>query len=85
MLPASTSTLETIPRAASYLRADPQRAAAWRERVGQLDGLRVGLVWAGNQTMSGDRRRSIPLERFSELADLPGVSFVSRLIRPAVQ
>ncbi|MDN3279000.1 tetratricopeptide repeat protein [Frankia sp. RB7] len=71
------TTLETIPREASYLRADPQRVADWRERVGQLDGLRVGLVWAGNQSMSGDRRRSIPLERFSELADLPGVSFVS--------
>lgn len=71
------TTLETIPREAPYLRADPQRAAAWRERVGQLDGLRVGLVWAGNQTMSGDNRRSLPLERFSELADLPGVSFVS--------
>jgi tetratricopeptide (TPR) repeat protein len=77
------TTLETIPREASYLRADPQRAAAWRERVGQLDGLRVGLVWAGNQTMSGDRRRSIALERFSELADLPGVSFVSLQKGPA--
>ena len=70
------TTLDTIPQQA-YLRADPQRVAAWRGRVGQLDGLRVGLVWAGNQTMSGDRRRSIPLERLSELADLPGVSFVS--------
>ncbi|MGY8676954.1 tetratricopeptide repeat protein [Bradyrhizobium sp. UFLA05-153] len=71
------TTIETIPQQASYLRADPQRVAAWRHRVRQLDGLRIGLVWAGNQTMSGDRRRSIPLERFSELADLPGVSFVS--------
>lgn len=71
------TTLETIPREAPYLRADPQRVAAWRERVGQLEGLRVGLVWAGNQAMSGDNRRSLPLERFSELADLPGVSFVS--------
>jgi tetratricopeptide (TPR) repeat protein len=71
------TTLDTIPREASYLRADPQRVAAWRQRVAQLDGQRVGLVWAGNQTMSGDRRRSIPLERFSELVGLPGVSFVS--------
>jgi tetratricopeptide (TPR) repeat protein len=77
------TTLETIPREASYLRADPQRVAAWRQRVGELDGLRVGLVWAGNQTMSGDRRRSISLERFSELAGLPGVSFVSLQKGPA--
>jgi hypothetical protein len=77
------TTIETIPQQASYLRADPQRAAAWRERVGQLDGLRVGIVWAGNHTMSGDRRRSVPLERLSELADLPGVSFVSLQKGPA--
>ncbi|OAF18397.1 hypothetical protein AXW67_04520 [Bradyrhizobium neotropicale] len=77
------TTLETIPQQASYLRADPQRVAAWRQRVRQLNGPRVGLVWAGNQAMSGDRRRSIPLERFSELADLPGVSFVSLQKGPA--
>ena len=77
------TTTETIPQQTPYLNADPQRAAAWRERVGPLDGLRVGLVWAGNQTMSGDRRRSMPLERLSELADLPGVSFVSLQKGPA--
>jgi tetratricopeptide (TPR) repeat protein len=75
-------TLETIPPQ-PYLRADPQRVAAWRQRVQQLDGLRVGLAWAGNQTMVGDRRRSIPLERFSELADMRGVSFVSLQKGPA--
>ncbi|MBR0776087.1 tetratricopeptide repeat protein [Bradyrhizobium diazoefficiens] len=69
-------TLETIPQE-PYLRADPERVAAWRQRVRQLDGLRVGFAWAGNQTMVGDRRRSIPLERFSQLADISGVSFVS--------
>jgi hypothetical protein len=77
------TTLETIPGQTPYLRADPQRTAAWRERVGQLDGLKVGLVWAGNQAMSGDRRRSARLELFSELADLPGVSFVSLQKGPA--
>ncbi|WP_342730470.1 tetratricopeptide repeat protein [Bradyrhizobium sp. B117] len=77
------TTLDTIPREVPYLRADPQHVAAWRQRVGQLDGLRVGLVWAGNQTMSGDRRRSVSLDRFSELADLPGVSFVSLQKGPA--
>ncbi|QOG22844.1 MULTISPECIES: tetratricopeptide repeat protein [Bradyrhizobium] len=77
------TTLETIPREVPYLQAAPQSAAAWRQRVGQLDGLRVGLVWAGNQTMSGDQRRSVSLDRFSELADLPGVSFVSLQKGPA--
>ena len=76
------NTLDTIPQQA-YLRADPQRVAAWRVRVAQLDGLKVGLVWAGNHTMSGDRRRSMPLERLSELAGLPGVSFVSLQKGPA--
>ncbi|PKU24236.1 tetratricopeptide repeat protein [Telmatospirillum siberiense] len=70
-------TLESLPATAPYLRADPQRVAFWRRRVGELDGLRVGIVWAGNQTMAADRRRSIPLEQFFPLADMDGVHFVS--------
>ncbi len=44
------TTVETIPSAAAYLRADETQAAAWRERLAATDtgGLRVGLVWAGD-------------------------------------
>ncbi len=52
------TTLATIPSAAGYLKPDPAQAARWEQRL--TDGLRVGLVWAGNPLHSNDRRRSLP-------------------------
>jgi tetratricopeptide (TPR) repeat protein len=60
-----------------YLHVDPAGAAAWRQRLGVLPGLRVGLVWGGNPKFGADRRRSLPLSAFAELLALPGVTFVS--------
>ncbi len=71
------TTLETIPGTTPYLRAEPAAAAAWRDRLGRLDGLRVGLVWAGNPTYSYDHLRSIPFALLTRLLAQPGVSFVS--------
>jgi tetratricopeptide (TPR) repeat protein len=70
------TTLETIP-AVTYIAADPELLAGWRERLAALPGLRVGLVWAGRPGLVADRRRSIALERFAPLAEVPGVSLVS--------
>ena len=72
------TTPQNIPAAVPYLRADPARTAHWRRRVGELPGLRVGIVWAGNpQDRRMDRRRSIPLDRLAMLTGITGVSFVS--------
>ena len=76
------TTLATIPAAAPYLRADPDEAAAW---AGQLptDGLRVGLVWAGQARpwLPGfstlDASRSMALASFAPLGAVPGVRLVS--------
>ena len=76
------TTLDTIPAAEGYLRADPHRVRHWRGRLDALPGLRVGLVWAGNPRLGGlsydqaDRRRSLQLAQLAPLA-LPGVSLVS--------
>jgi tetratricopeptide (TPR) repeat protein len=80
---AFSTTLETIPGKVPYLAAQPEQVAAWRQRVGALPGLRVGLVWAGSSFSfkpagnNMDRRRSITLAHFAPLAAVPGVSFVS--------
>ena len=42
-----------------------------------LSGLKVGIVWAGSKWHKGDHKRSIPLELWYPLLDIPGVSFVS--------
>ncbi|MDR3511974.1 MAG: tetratricopeptide repeat protein [Caulobacteraceae bacterium] len=79
--------IEPAPDAAAnakpYLRADPGRTAAWRTRLENLPGLRVGLVWAGGkrpgQPVLGiiDGRRSMSLSTLAPLADVAGVSWVS--------
>ncbi|MGZ8216844.1 tetratricopeptide repeat protein [Methylomagnum sp.] len=69
---------ETIVTGPPYLSADPARVAVWREALAPYrDGLKVGLFWAGRPTHANDRRRSLRLDQFASLADLPGVTFVS--------
>jgi len=77
------TTRETIPATVPYLAADPAREAYWRNRIANLNGLRVGLVWAGNPRRHSialamaDRRRSISLRHLEPLGTIRGVSFVS--------
>jgi tetratricopeptide (TPR) repeat protein len=77
------TTLDTIPFSGGpYLAANPKLVAGWRERLAGLDGLRVGLVWAGSlrpeaELSAIDRRRSITLAMMAPLGETSGVSFVS--------
>jgi hypothetical protein len=76
------TTLDTIPAATPYLSADPALAANWQERLAGLDGLRIGLVWAGGQRLDPaaaavDRRRSTALKALAPLGEVSGVRFVS--------
>lgn len=70
------TSLDNIPAQPCYLRPDPADASRWRARLPN-EGLRVGLVWAGNPTQTGDRFRSPRLDAMTPLFDTPGVSFVS--------
>jgi hypothetical protein len=71
------TTLDTIPAATPYLSADPALARNWQERLFGLDGLRIGLVWAGGPQLRTDPRRSIALKALAPLGEVSGVSFVS--------
>ena len=80
---AFETRMDSIPATVPYLRADLTQAAAFRRRMQELPGLKVGLVWAGEPrpTMPGatlvDRRRSMTLAALAPLAGVPGVVFVS--------
>lgn len=71
--------LDTIPAQVPYLKADPARVAAWRERfAAQLPpGRRIGLAWTGRPTHPNDRRRSLPLARLRPIASAGDAVFVS--------
>ena len=69
--------MDTIPHRVPYLSAEPELAARWNERLKEVGGLKVGIVWAGSPTHGNDRNRSIGLAPFARLAGIPGVSLVS--------
>jgi tetratricopeptide (TPR) repeat protein len=75
----------SIPASTPYLFADTEAVRAWGERIdAQADRrLKVGLVWAGEnrshvaELRRIDERRSIALERFAPVVEVPGVCFFS--------
>ena len=83
-LPRAFETLlDSIPCEIPYIQPDPVLVGQWRERLPPSDGLRVGLVWAGQARpwlpgfTSLDGRRSTTLATLAPLGSVPGVQFVS--------
>jgi tetratricopeptide (TPR) repeat protein len=74
--------LESIPAQVPYLRVPPEAAQRWQKRLADMQGLKVGLVWAGNPEHVNDTRRSLDLKMLAPLLDVPGVSFVSLQFGP---
>lgn len=76
-LPGILATdFDSIPAAVPYLHADAEHLAKWRDIIA-AEGLKVGLVWAGNPRGLNDKRRSLPLSMLAPLAGLQHVTFYS--------
>jgi len=74
------TTPDTIPSGVPYLKAAPEKVAAWRERLDATlpPGLkRIGLAWTGRPTHPNDRRRSVRLSRLLPLTQAGPAAFVS--------
>jgi len=71
-LPLALGMEERTNWQGQYLRA-LEPPPNWKKAA----GLNVGLVWAGSQSEIEDLNRSIPLQRFAPLAEIPGVRFFS--------
>ncbi|MGD8815641.1 MAG: tetratricopeptide repeat protein [Acidobacteriota bacterium] len=78
-LPLALGTrLDTIPGEVPYVSADPDRVAAWRERLERAGGGRkVGLVWRGNPDNPAAAIRDCPADRLPPLLAVPGCTFFS--------
>ncbi|MFC5354869.1 tetratricopeptide repeat protein [Azospirillum himalayense] len=67
---------ERFPSRPSFLTADPERAALWRERVDALGpGLKVGIAWRSGLMTAERRGAYAPLDRWGPVFALPGVVF----------
>ncbi len=71
------SNCTDLPAKVPYLHAEESRVEYWRSRLARWPGLRVGITWQGNPQHKADRFRSLPLDAFAPLAELPGVQLIS--------
>jgi tetratricopeptide (TPR) repeat protein len=71
------TTPQSIPAPIPYVEADPSRVAKWSSRFSDLQGLKCGLVWAGNPIHPNDKNRSLPTKALDDLLGAPGVTFIS--------
>ena len=62
------TTPENVPYATSYLQAPQENKKKWAW-LGQIQGLKVGLVWSGNPVHKNDKNRSMDFETL--IAGLP--------------
>ncbi|MGQ3048768.1 MAG: tetratricopeptide repeat protein [Niveispirillum sp.] len=69
-------TVDRVPAPIPYLRADPDRVDAWRNRLPK-GGFRIGVVWQGKPGTGVDRGRSFGLEHLAPVARVPCVTLIS--------
>jgi Flp pilus assembly protein TadD len=70
--------IEDFPQTTGYLRPDPNLLAKWRSSLARSGGaLKVGISWHGGKDAETRRRRSIPLESWGPMFQVPGVQFVN--------
>jgi hypothetical protein len=72
---AFETRLDNIPASVPYIRSSLFAKAHWTKRISS-NGLRVGIVWAGNPVTKRDRFRSPHLVSVVPLFSLPGVDFI---------
>ncbi|HEY1720754.1 MAG TPA: tetratricopeptide repeat protein [Magnetospirillaceae bacterium] len=88
---AFDTTLETIPAEIPYIRAPEPTVAQWNDVIDGLARPRIGLVWAGDarhydvECNATDRRRSLTLDAYGALLEIPGVNFLSLQVGPAAE
>ncbi|HLG81683.1 MAG TPA: tetratricopeptide repeat protein [Bradyrhizobium sp.] len=71
------TTMETIPAEVPYLAVAPDKAVAWRARLGGTSGLKVGIVWAGSPGHRHDGLRSLPAALVLPRLAIPDVRLFS--------
>lgn len=70
-------THDTVPPPAALSVPSAAREKARRLLAPAGDRFKVGIVWSGSVTYKGNRKRAAGLERFMDLAAVPGVQLYS--------
>jgi tetratricopeptide (TPR) repeat protein len=76
------TTLENVPAPIPYLRADPRKAALFKDRIASNEpSLKVGLCWTGSP--NPDDLRSRTLDTFAPLGSVTDARFYSLQVGPS--
>lgn len=67
-------TPDTFPAPVPRLHANAADVKTWGEQIDPYQ-FNVGLVWAGSPSHAGDKDRSLPLQAFAPLLDLPATFY----------
>jgi hypothetical protein len=71
------TSLDTIPNIVPYIDVPKELVDAWQMRLQPLNGLKVGLVWAGGKQTAKDHLRSVQLAQFRPLFSAADVQFIN--------
>jgi tetratricopeptide (TPR) repeat protein len=75
------TTLETVPHHIPYLQAKPELIALWNEKTKDDPNFKIGICWEGSpyyeQFKTALSKKSVPVNIFIPIAQLPGVSLYS--------
>jgi tetratricopeptide (TPR) repeat protein len=84
-LPRTTRRrIEDFPTKIGFLKASPSRVASWRARLSRGGAaFKVGISWSGGKDRETQLKRSIPLEQWGPLFQVPGIRFVNLQHGPA--
>ena len=66
-----------FPSTGAYLSAEEYSVIEWQERLPSDGKQRVAICWQGNPDYRADTSRSVPLEAFAPIAELPYVRLIS--------
>jgi len=76
------TSVNSIPADIPYLVADAKSKNHWEQILFSYSGRKVGIAWQGSPAYQKDRKRSIPLQHFQPLAQVPNVHLFSLQVGP---
>jgi hypothetical protein len=68
--------LDAVPADVPYISANPAFVMAWRHRLANIKGLRIGINWQGRSGKGPWQLRDLPLESLSSLAQIHGTNLI---------
>ncbi len=76
-LPRFVDLGKALPGKVPYFHISAMDAKRWRDMLPKNGKKNIGLVWQGNQRAKVEKGRSIGLDLWRDLLDLPGCNFIS--------